>query len=225
MERFGLLARTVGVIAAAAVLGACQSSVETAVHVREGGGADVEILVSFEGDIEDLLTKDEALREEMETVIKSRVKNFEVLKPGSSYVIRPSIEELRSSAGLTGVSDVSTGGEGSTVQVAVSTVYPQDLAESIKKAVESEPDAGALYDTMAANTFLEVSVEFPGSVLSANGGVTSGSKTTYRDSIQNWATGTLVVEGSTSRPRPWMQYVAVVVVAAGAAFWWRRRGK
>ena len=218
----GLLAiLTAGVV----LLSGCQSSVATSIEVDEDGGADVVVVVEFEGDIKTTLSSDAELRQTLEASIAARVQNFEVVKPGTRYVLRPTLDELKTSADLTGIADIAVEKNGSVARVSVVTTSAQGLTNAITTAVQGEPDAQALAETMVANTFLEVSIRFPGNVVYSNGGVAEDTMVTYRDSVQKWATGTLVVDGELSSGVPRWVFGVGGAVLLMAAWWWLRRGK
>jgi len=207
------------------LLGACQSSVETGIEIRGDGGADVSVEVRFEGDIANVLLEDDSLRTSLEQTLRGRVGAVQVVQAGRAYILKPTIEELRGASDLTGVADVGVSVNDGAGQVAVVTVRPSGLEAAIAEAVKDEPDAAALVATMSANTFLEVSIDFPGEVRSTNGGVVQGSSVVYRDSVQNWAEGTLVAVGELERGgmsgKWWM--LALLGAAAVALVRWSRR--
>jgi hypothetical protein len=212
-------------MAGVVLLSGCQSSVATSIEVDEDGGADVVVVVEFEGDIKTTLSSDAELRQTLEASIAARVQNFEVVKPGTRYILRPTLDELKTSADLTGIADIAVEKNGSVARVSVATISAQGLTNAITTAVQGEPDAQALAETMIANTFLEVSIRFPGKVVYANGGVTEDTMVAYRDSVQKWATGTLVVDGELSSDVPRWVFGIGGVALLMAAWWWMRRGK
>ena len=226
-ERRGILRnRMYGLVVSVFVLAGCQSSLTTEITV-ESDGAGVVAELAFHGDVVNVLQKDPTLREQLETKIAELVEDFSVKSPGELYVLRPSQGELQAAGGITGVGSIAVAREGSIATVSVQTVDPAQLREAILASVAGQPDAQSLQQTMLANTFLEVRITFPGSVIEANGDVIEGRTVRYRDSVGAWAEGTLVArgEGKTSGNERLVILVAVAGVILAAVAWRRRKGE
>jgi len=195
-----------------AILSGCESSVVTSIEVLDSG-ANVSVLVEFEGDIARTLRDDPQSLSSLETKLSQMARDIETREVGASYIIRPDAAELKSAGMVNGVGDVSIVRTGSRVEVLVETVEPTELKEAIAAAVQGEPDAGALEATMLENTFLEVQIVFQGEVIEYNGGIVDGSAVRYRASTKDWATGTLVAKGRDGGRSvwPWVAGVAVVM--------------
>lgn len=199
----------------AAVLGSgCQSAVETEVAVRSDGGAVVVVHVSFAGDIATKLESDAALRGQLEQTMRLSVAEIDIDAPGRSYTLRPTLSELEAATDLTGVGQVAVSSEGEALRVSVVTSRPERLIRAIETSVQGQPDAAQLAATMLTNTYLEVRIVFPGDVRDANGGVIDGRSVRYRDTLDRWASGTLVASGSSSGSSLPGLVVAALVVGA-----------
>ena len=218
--------RMYGLVVSVFVLAGCQSSLTTEITV-ESDGAGVVAELAFQGDVVNVLQKDPALREQLETKIAELVEDFSVKSPGELYVMRPSQGELQAAGGITGIGSIAVSRDGSIATVSVQTVDPAQLREAILASVAGQPDAQSLQQTMLTNTFLEVRITFPGSVIESNGGVIEGRTVRYRDSVDAWAEGTLVArgEGKTSGNERLVILVAVAGVILAAVAWRRRKGE
>lgn len=213
--------RTFAAVLAGVLLTGCQSSVVTEIVPVEGG-ADVRVVVEFEGDVADVLKEDERSRNALENQLETLVDEVEIVESGERYILRPTAAEMTASSALTGVGAVRVERVGSSTGVQVDTVEPVQLRQAIRDAIAGAEDAAALETTMLANTFLEVKILFSGTVREHNGGVLDDNTVRYRDSIEKWSSGTLVVRGedATRDWLPWAGLAALLLLAGG---WYARR--
>jgi LPXTG-motif cell wall-anchored protein len=214
-------AGTLAVVLAGAFLTGCQSSVVTEIVPVEGG-ADVRVVVEFEGDVADVLKEDERSRNALESQLETLVDKIEIVESGERYILRPTAAEMTESSALTGVGAVRVGRVGVGIEVQVDTVEPVQLRQAIRDTTAGAEDAEALETTMLANTFLEVRIVFPGTVREHNGGVLDDNIVRYRDPINKWSPGTLVVRGEDSA-RDWLPWVGLAVLLLLAGGWYVRR--
>lgn len=214
-------ARTLAAVLAAVFLTGCQSSVVTEIVPVEGG-ADVRVLVEFEGDVVDVLKEDAQSRGALETQLEALVGEVEIVESGKRYILRPTAAEMTASSALTGVGAVRVERVGATTEIQVDTVAPVQLQQAIRTATGGAEDADALEKTMLANTFLEVRIVLPGTVSEHNGGVLEDGTVRYREPIETWASGTLIVRGedATSDRVWWIGFTVLLLLAGG---WYARR--
>lgn len=214
-------ARTLAAVLATVFLTGCQSSVVTEIVPVEGG-ADVRVLVEFEGDVVDVLKEDAQSRGALETQLEALVGEVEIVESGKRYILRPTAAEMTASSALTGVGAVRVDRVGATTEIQVDTVAPVQLRQAIRTATGGAEDADALEKTMLANTFLEVRIVLPGTVSEHNGGVLEDGTVRYREPIETWVSGTLIVRGEdAASDRVWWIGFTVLLLLAGG--WYARR--
>jgi len=213
--------RTIAAILAAVFLTGCQSSVVTEI-VPVDGGADVRVIVEFEGDVADVLKEDERSRDALESQLETLVKKIEIVESGQRYILRPTAEELATSSALTGVGAVRVERVGASTEIQVDTVEPSQIRQAIRAATAGAEDADALETTMLANTFLEVRIVLPGTVTEHNGGVLEDGTVRYRDPIEKWGAGTLIVRGEDAS-NDWLLWAGLAVLLLLAGGWYARR--
>jgi len=214
-------ARTLAAVLAAVFLTGCQSSVVTEIVPVEGG-ADVRVLVEFEGDVVGVLKEDAQSRGALETQLETLVREVEVVEPGKRYILRPTAAEMTASSALTGVGAVRVERVGATTEIQIDTVAPVQLRQAIRTATGGAEDADALEKTMLTNTFLEVKVVFPGTINEHNGGVLEDDTVRYRDPVEKWVSGTLIVRGedATNDRVWWIGFTFLLLLVGG---WYARR--
>jgi hypothetical protein len=220
---FGSRMRATALLFMVTMTAGCQSEIGTKIKIQENGGAVIQVLVSFNGDIAKQIQSDPSLQTELENSLNRAAKDISKTTDESGrlvYEVMPSIEEMREAQGMTGVADVAVVVEDNKANVSVKTVLPVVLQQSIKNAVANQPDAVELEKTMLANTFLEVRIKFPGGVESSNGGVVDNNELVYKESVSKWAEGVLYARGSLSGGTSWYVYggIAVGVLILGGYF-------
>lgn len=213
--------RILSAVLAGVLLTGCQSSIITEITPVEGG-ADVRVVLEFEGDIVGVLLDDEPSREAFEAQLESLVEVIEVVEPGKRYILRPTAAEVLASSAITGIGAIRVRQTEIGTEIQVDTVEPYQLRQAIRSTTAGAEDSEALEKTMITNTFLEVRIISPGAVAEHNGGIVEGRTVSYRESIDMWSSGTLMVQ-SGGAERDWLLWAGVVVVLVGATWYVRRR--
>lgn len=112
---------------------------------------------------------------------------------------------------------------------------PEQLLEAIEAAVQTQPDAGAVFETMAEKTVVGVSVTFPGGIvgepsvtgISSEALVVDGNTVTVSQLLSEAGVGVVTVTGDPDPGVPWLG-VGIgggLVLAVGAVALARRQDR
>lgn len=217
-------------------LGGCTARTEVALTVRAADAADVVISASFTGEAAQVMHSQPEILEELVATFEDRTGATPAVSSDSELVhveAKVDYAHLTQSGSITGVGEVRLASSGQDVQASVELRDAPDLATAIQSATASQPDAGAVYATMAQGTQLAVSVTFPGGItgqpqligVSASALEVTGTTATVVRSLDDAASGAVVVVGDPNAPLPWLWIGAggvLIVVGTAAAIAYRK---
>lgn len=201
-----------------AVLTGCTARTEVDVTVRSAQSADVVISAQFTDEAAGVLhSQPDVLKELVATFTdrtgtEPKVTNKEDLVEVSATV---DYDHLTASGAITGVGQVALAevSEGE-VRASVELRDAPDLVAAVTAATATQPDAGAVYETMAKGTSLVLRVTFPGGLsgepqlvgVAASAMNVDGGTVTVVRTLSEAGQGAVVVAGDPNDPLPWLWF-------------------
>lgn len=214
-RQFPRLTRSLA-LAAVAVLAVTGCTARTSVDltVRSAQSADVVVSADFTDEAAAVLHEQPAILDELIETFRSRTGAAPQVTSSAERVrVRADVayEDLADAGTVTGIGEIRLTGSERDVQAAVELRDAPDLSEAVRAATETQPDAGAVFATMAKGTQLVVTITFPGGLdgepqlvgIPAASAESSRTAVTIIRSLADAGPGAVVVKGDPTTPPPW----------------------